>query len=173
VGTTAIDLAKKYQMDIDQARLAGLLHDCARCFPLSKLEAIWQQHPGYLDAEEIAIPALWHAPVSAIIAQSDFKITDPEIITAIRFHPTGRPGMTSLEKIIFIADYLEPNRTFKGIKSLREKVNAGLNQITLTVMEAKLAYHRRKGYQVHSRGLAALEYIKSQIQTDKSADSNG
>jgi predicted HD superfamily hydrolase involved in NAD metabolism len=173
VGTTARDLAKLYQVDSDQAELAGWLHDCARCFPISKLESIWKQHPGYLDKEEITIPALWHAPVSAIVAQSEFKIIDPLIIAAIRYHPTGRPRMTSLEKIIFIADYLEPNRTFKGVDALREKARLGLNQITFAVMEAKLAYHREKGLQLHSRGLAALEYIKNKIQTDKTAEAKG
>jgi predicted HD superfamily hydrolase involved in NAD metabolism len=172
VGTTARDLAKQYQVDLDQAELAGWLHDCARCFPISKLESIWKQHPGYLDQEELAIPALWHAPVSALVAQSDFKIADPLIIAAIRYHPTGRPGMNSLEKIIFVADYLEPNRTFKGIESLREQAKSGLNQVTLAVMEDKIAFHRKQGYRLHSRGIAALEYIKNKIQTDKIADSN-
>lgn len=162
--TTAIDLAKQYKVDVAQAQIAGLLHDCARCFPLSKIETIWRQHPDYLDAEEIKIPALWHAPVSAIVAQSDFNITDPKILTAIRFHPTGRPAMSNLEKIVFIADYLEPNRIFKGVKSLREKTDTGLNQLTFAVMEAKLAYHQKKGYKLHSRGLAALEYIKYEIK---------
>lgn len=150
-------------MDEDRAELAGWLHDCARCYPISKLESIWHQHPGYLDKEELAIPALWHAPVSALIAQSDFKVADPGIIAAIRYHPTGRPRMSSLEKIIFVADYLEPNRKFKEADSMRKLMDQGLDQITFAVMESKLAYHRAQGYQLHSRGIAAYEYMKTQI----------
>ncbi len=150
-------------MDENQAELAGWLHDCARCYPNSKLESIWHQHPGYLDQEELVIPALWHAPVSALIAQSEFMVSDPVVIAAIRYHPTGRPGMGSLEKIVFVADYLEPNRKFKGVDALRKLANQGLNQITLAVMDSKLTYHRTQGFQLHSRGIAAYEYMKKQI----------
>ena len=166
--TTAIDLANRYAVNGEKAGIAGLLHDCARGFSFSKMEAIWRSNPGYLDSEEEQIPALWHAPVSAVVAKTDFQIADPEILTAIRFHPTGRPGMTSLEKIIIIADFIEPNRAFTGVEQYRVKALDGLNQITLLILEAKLKYLKNQGLQIHSRGIAASEFLKKEIIKTKS-----
>lgn len=171
--TTALDLAKRYAVDGQQTQIAGLLHDCARCFSRAKLTEILAVHPGYLDSIEEQIFALWHAPVSALVAQSDFSINTPEIIAAIRYHSTGRAGMTDLEKIIFIADYIEPHRGFEIPETVKQNLNRSLPELTLAVLESKLAYLQARKLLIHPRGIEAKEFLKYAIQTDKRADAHG
>lgn len=104
----AKELAKQFKLNQDKAYLAGLLHDCAKCFPNEKLLDIIHK---YLDVEECEMLnyKTLHAPVSAYIAETEFKITDKEILSAIRWHTLGKLDMTDFEKIVFIADKIEPN----------------------------------------------------------------
>lgn len=104
----AKELAKQFKLNQDKAYLAGLLHDCAKCFPNEKLLDIIHKH---LDVEECEILnyKTLHATVSAYIAETEFKITDKEILSAIRWHTLGKLDMTDFEKIVFIADKIEPN----------------------------------------------------------------
>ena len=165
--TTALELASRYAVDGQKAQIAGLLHDCARCFSRAKLTEIIAAHPGYLDSEEEHIPDLWHAPVSALVAQSDFSVNTPEIITAIRYHSTGRAGMTDLEKIIFIADYIEPHREFEIPDTVQQNLSHGLAELTLAVLEAKLAYLQKRKLLVHHRGIEAKDFLQCETKNTK------
>lgn len=104
----AKELAKQFKLDQDKAYLAGLLHDCAKCFPNEKLLDIIHKHLDVEECEMLNYKTL-HAPVSAYIAETEFKITDKEILSAIRWHTLGKLDMTDFEKIVFIADKIEPN----------------------------------------------------------------
>lgn len=104
----AKELAKQFKLNQDKAYLAGLLHDCAKCFPNEKLLAIIHKHLDVEECEMLNYKTL-HAPVSAYIAETEFKITDKEILSAIRWHTLGKLDMTDFEKIVFIADKIEPN----------------------------------------------------------------
>ena len=104
----AKQLAKKYNMDEEKAYLAGLLHDCAKCFSKDKLLDIIKKHLNVEESEILNYKTL-HAPVSAYIAQTEFKVTDKEVLSAIRWHTLGRLDMTDFEKIVFLADKIEPN----------------------------------------------------------------
>ena len=104
----AKELAQKFGLDSEKAYLAGLLHDCAKCFSNEKLLDIIHQHLDVEECEMLNYKTL-HAPVSAYIAENEFKITDKEILSAIRWHTLGRLDMTDFEKIVFIADKIEPN----------------------------------------------------------------
>ena len=154
-------------MDGPQTQIAGLLHDCARCFSRAKLTEILAVHPGYLDLEEKHIPDLWHAPVSALIAQSDFSVNTPEIIAAIRYHSTGRVGMTDLEKIIFIADYIEPHREFEIPDTVHQNLNRSLSALTLAVLESKLAYLQARNLLIHHRGIEAKDFLQCETKKTK------
>ena len=129
----AKELAKQFGLNQDKAYLAGLLHDCAKCFSNEKLLDIIHQH---LDVEECEMLnyKTRHAPVSAYIAETEFNITDKEIISAIRWHTLGKLNMTDFEKIIFIADKIEPNTRDKEysdkIRELLSQDN-GLNKALL------------------------------------------
>ena len=104
----AKELAKQFKLNQDKAYVAGLLHDCAKCFPNEKLLDIIHKHLDVEECEMLNYKTL-HAPVSAYIAETEFKITDKEILSAIRWHTLGKLDMTDFEKIVFIADKIEPN----------------------------------------------------------------
>ena len=129
----AKELAKQFGLNQDKAYLAGLLHDCAKCFSNERLLDIIHQHLDVEECEMLNYKTL-HAPVSAYIAETEFNITDKEIISAIRWHTLGKLNMTDFEKIIFIADKIEPNTRDKEysdkIRELLSQDN-GLNKALL------------------------------------------
>ena len=129
----AKELAKQFGLNQDKAYLAGLLHDCAKCFSNEKLLDIIHQHLDVEECEMLNYKTL-HAPVSAYIAETEFNITDKEIISAIRWHTLGKLNMTDFEKIIFIADKIEPNTRDKEYsEKIRELLSQdnGLNKALL------------------------------------------
>lgn len=129
----AKELAKQFGLNEDKAYLAGLLHDCAKCFPNEELLDIIHKHLDVEECEMLNYKTL-HAPVSAYIAETEFKITDKEILSAIRWHTLGKLEMSDFEKIVFIADKIEPNTRDKEysdkIRELLAQEN-GLNKALL------------------------------------------
>lgn len=110
VSYTAACLAMRYECNIQDAILAGLLHDCAKGLSDKKKLSICEKNDISFSKAEERNPSLLHAKVGAYIASTKYGVDNEEILNAIRFHTTGRPSMTLLEKIIYIADYMEPNR---------------------------------------------------------------
>ena len=129
----AFELAKKYNLNEDKAYLAGLLHDCAKCFSKEKLLEIIHKNLNVEECEMLNYKTL-HAPVSAYIAEKEFNVKDIEILSAIRWHTLGKLEMSDFEKIIFLADKIEPNTRDKDysekIFNLLEEEN-GLNKALL------------------------------------------
>lgn len=129
----AKELAKKYGLDFDKAYTAGLLHDCAKCFSNEDLLKIINKNLS-IDESELQNYKTLHAPVSAYIAEKEFGIKDCDILSAIRWHTLGKLDMTDFEKIVFIADKIEPNTRDKEysdmIKELLDEEN-GLNKALL------------------------------------------
>lgn len=125
----ARELAEKYNLDQEKAYVAGLLHDCAKCFSTEKLKEIIDKNLSVEACEMLNYKTL-HAPVSAYVAEMNFGVEDKEILSAIRWHTLGKINMTDFEKIIFLADKIEPNTRDKEyseeIKSLLNQKN-GLN----------------------------------------------
>lgn len=129
----AKELAAKYDLDYEKAYLAGLLHDCAKCFSNEKLLDIIHQNLDVEECEMLNYKTL-HAPVSAYIAEKEFNVKDKEILSAIRWHTLGKLDMSDFDKIIFLADKIEPNTRDKEyceqIRSIL-KENNGLNKALL------------------------------------------
>lgn len=129
----AKELAEQYSMDKEKAYTAGLLHDCAKCFSNEKLLEIIKNNLNVEEAEMLNYKTL-HAPVSAHYAKEQFGVEDSEILSAIRWHTLGRLEMTDFEKIIFLADKIEPNTRDKEysekIKNYLKEEN-GLNKALL------------------------------------------
>ena len=130
---SAKTLAQKYGEDVEKAYIAGLLHDCAKCFTTEKLLEIIDANLDIEEAEKENYKTL-HAPVSAFVAQTEFGVEDGEILSAIRWHTLGNPNMSVFEKIIFLADKIE-NRTretwyAEPIRKVLEEEN-GLNKAML------------------------------------------
>ena len=129
----AKELAQKFNLNSDKAYIAGLLHDCAKCFPNEKLLEIIHEHLQVEECEMLNYKTL-HAPVSAYIAENEFEVKDTEILSAIRWHTLGKLDMTDFEKIVFLADKIEPNTRDKEysdkIRTLLDEGN-GLNKALL------------------------------------------
>ena len=129
----ARELAGKFGLDKEKAYIAGLLHDCAKCFSTDKLIEIIKNNLQVEESEMLNYKTL-HAPVSAYYAQKEFGVTDKEILSAIRWHTLGQIEMSEFEKIIFLADKIEPNTRDK---SYREEIlnilqeDDGLNKALL------------------------------------------
>lgn len=123
VAETAIELSKRFNLNIDKAYTAGLLHDCAKCF--SKNESLEIMN-NFLQVEdcELINPKTFHAPVGAYIAKKEFGITDSEILSAIRWHTIGKLDMSDFEKVIFIADKIEPRtRPIEYINKIKPRLD--------------------------------------------------
>lgn len=103
----AVELAEKFNLDAEKAKIAGLVHDCAKCLPEEELLDIMKNKCKTFEVCELVNPKTWHAPVSAYLAKNQFNIKDEEILSAVRWHTLGRVGMSDFEKIIFIADKIE------------------------------------------------------------------
>lgn len=129
----AKELAQEFNLDCEKAYRAGLLHDCAKCFSNDKLLEIINKNLDVEESEMLNYKTL-HAPVSAFVSEKEFGITDKEILSAIRWHTLGRLGMSDFEKIVFIADKIEPETRDKEysekIRALL-KENNGLNKAML------------------------------------------
>ena len=120
----AKELANKFNLNSEKAYMAGLLHDCAKWFSNEKLLDIIHQHLNVEECEMLNYKTL-HAPVSAYIAEKEFQIDDKEILSAIRWHTLGKLDMTDFEKIVFLADKIEPNTRDKEYS---DKIKALLNE---------------------------------------------
>lgn len=105
----AVELAKKYNLDVEKAEIAGLLHDCAKHFTNDELLKIIKEKLPEIPECELLNYKTWHAPVGALIAQEQFGVNDPEIINSIKYHTLGRVDMSTFEAIIFLADKVETN----------------------------------------------------------------
>ena len=104
----ASELAQKYGLDKNRAYFCGLIHDCAKCFSKEELETIMCKCSGLCEGE-LDNPKTYHAPAGAMVAKEEFCVEDEEILSAIRWHTLGYCGMSEFDKIIFLADKIEPN----------------------------------------------------------------
>lgn len=155
----AIRLAERYGADVEQARVAALLHDCTKRLNMAEQLALCQQYHVALDDLERQALKLLHAKTGAEIARDLFG-TDEEITSAIRWHTTGRAGMTLLEKILYLADYIEPTRSFPGVDKLRKVCYDNLDAGVLLGLEMTIAEMVEMGNPVHCATLAARDALK-------------
>ena len=138
---TACALAMCHNADMNQARLAGLLHDCAKCIPNSKKLKICQRENIPVSAAEEASPDLLHAKLGVYISKEKYGVTDREVLQAVRYHTTGRPEMTLLEKIIYIADYIEPGRDkAPNLPTVRRLAFQDLDETMYVILKDTLEY---------------------------------
>ncbi len=130
---TAKMLANLYNEDIEKAKIASILHDIAREYTKDEMERLCTYYGYKFDDSIVREPALLHSKIGAILARDVYDIKDEDILNAISYHTTGRRNMTMLEKIVFIADYIEPSRNFEGLENIRK---LAFRDIDLAVFEA-------------------------------------
>ena len=141
VSYTAGCLAMCNGIDPEKAEIAGLLHDCAKCLTDEKRIQICEKNAIEINEIERKNPFLLHAKAGAYLAENQYDIHDQDILNAIRFHTTGRPGMTLLEKIVFIADYIEPGRTHSTkLPELRKLAFQDIERALIEILSDTLIY---------------------------------
>lgn len=128
VEQSALELAEKYDVDREKSSIAALLHDVAKEEPDSEMRDLVISENLDLDLLQYG-SQIWHAPVGAVQARRDFEIVDEEILNAIKYHTIGTPDMTDVEKVIFVADYIEPGRDFEGVKKARKLAEKSLERV--------------------------------------------
>lgn len=167
----AVELADYYQLNRHQAQLAGLMHDLAKYYPPQLLLEMARTHNISLDPILLAHPHLLHADVGAIVACEEFNIKDEEILTAIANHTLGRPEMSPLSCIIFLADCLEPSRgNTATLNTLRSLCFKSLYQAVWQTCDDTLQYLMKMSLVIHPRAILtrnwALSVHKQQLSTD-------
>lgn len=138
---TAAAMAMKYGADIDRAELAGLLHDCAKCIDDEEKLYECKRYNVVITDVEKRNPFLIHSKLGAVYAKEKYGVDDEEILSAIRYHTTGKPDMTLLEKIIFIADYIEPARDkAKNLAEIRRVSFEDIDEAMYMILRDTLEY---------------------------------
>ena len=161
VSHTAVEMAKIYDISTKKAYIAGLMHDCAK--NLSKAKAL-QKCSDYdveLDDFERANRALIHAKLGERVVAAEYGITDEDILSSIKWHTLGRPGMSTLEKIIYVADVIEPSRNFDGIDELRELAYKDLDKAVIECTKTTIEYNEKKGKKVHPNAFALIKDLEN------------
>lgn len=145
VAYTCTCLAMRYNYDIDRAYLAGLLHDCAKCIDNDKKIELCEKNHIEITEIERKNPFLLHAKLGSLLAKKKYHIQDEAILSAIRWHTTGHPDMTMLEKIVFVADYIEPNRKKQpNLTEVRHLCFENLDQGLKRILSDTLVYLNSK-----------------------------
>lgn len=159
VSFTCVALAMRYGYDIHKAELAGLLHDCAKRYSDTVLISKCQKHKIPLSKEELLASSVIHAKYGAWIARHKYGIQDEEILSAIRCHTTGKPDMSMLDKILYVADYIEPRRDkADNLLRMRHLAFQDLDQTVHELLFATLNYLEKKGQSLDPMTRLAYEY---------------
>lgn len=154
----AVRLARRYGADETKARIAALLHDCTKKLDLDAQLALCKKYGITLDALEQKALKLLHSKTGAAIARSVFGVED-DVCDAIFYHTTGKPDMTLLEKIIYLADYIEPTRDFPGVEELRKTVYEDLDRGLLLGLNMTIDEMEEMGSPVHHMTRDARDYL--------------
>lgn len=165
VSFTCMALAMRYGYDLDKAELAGLLHDCAKCYDNDTIIEQCRLHNLSLTESELRAPSIIHAKLGAFMAEHKYEIEDPEILSAIACHTTGKPEMSLLDKILYIADYIEPRRyKVKDLPVIRRLSFEDLDEALFQIMEGTLKYLKASGTYADDMTQEAYNYYKEKRQ---------
>lgn len=145
---TAITLAKQYGADEKKAETAAIFHDYAKFRPKDEMRQIILEQHFPQDLLHFHTE-LWHAPTGAYLVEKEAGITDKEVLDAIRFHTSGRPGMSLLEKVIYLADYIEPGRHFPGVDEVRALAKENLDTALIQAVKNTILFLMKKNQPVY------------------------
>lgn len=157
---TAEALARHWGADPDAARRAGILHDITKALGPKEQLHICEKYAMMLTRTQRENPKLLHAKTGAVVAREIFGESE-QVVQAIWWHTTGRAGMSLLEKILYIADYMEPNRSFSGVETLRELVWKDLDAAVFCGLDQAVRYLRELGRVIDEESLRAWEYYRN------------
>lgn len=163
-------LAMRYGCDLNRAELAGLLHDCAKYYRNDEMIKKCRKQGILLTDDELKAPVVLHAKYGAWLAEHKYNIAEQEVLNAIRWHTTGRPDMSLLEKIVFTADYIEPRRDrAPDLPHVRSLAFMDLDECVFQILSNTLEYLESKGNFVDTVSKQAYAYYK-QVHNEKKGD---
>ena len=167
VSQTAVRLAERWDADIEKARLAGIVHDCARNLKGEELLKTSRQFGMIPSPLELLQPALIHAPLGAIIAERRFGISEPQVLQAIRRHTTGAPQMTLLDKVIYLSDCIEPGRNFSGVRKIRDMAVEDLDAAVLLAYEHSILFVVANGGLLHPNTVEGRNSLLMELKASR------
>ena len=158
---TAGCMAMAHGYDIKQAMLAGLLHDCAKCMTHEERILLCEKYEVEVTSSELENKALLHAKAGAILAKIEYDIADIDILHAIAVHTTGKPKMSTLDKIVYIADYIEPERDkAPNLEIVRSLAYQDLDACMAQILYDTLNYLNARGGHIDQTTAEANEFYK-------------
>lgn len=164
---TAGALAMRYGVDLEKALIAGLLHDCAKGLSSDKKIRLCEKYQLGISDVERKNPGLLHAKLGAYLAETKYHIKERDVIDAIANHTTGRPDMTVLDKIIYIADFIEPNRLeIPNLDDIRHMAFIDLDECLYTILTSTLHYLDKKGEVIDNLTEQTYLYYKNELSKE-------
>ena len=164
VAYTAASLAMRYGEDMERLFLAGILHDCAKNIDNEEKYELCRKYKLDLSDIEKKAPFLIHGKLGAYIAEHEYGVKDKDILNAVRYHTTGRPGMSITEKIIYIADYIEPHRhEARRLKEIRMEAFTDIDSALRMVLRDSLDFLKGKDRPVDPLTQETYEFYVNQI----------
>lgn len=170
VAMVAEQMATHYGLDTEKAYITGLLHDYAKGVSGQELMQIARDYGLIEDEMDLEIPDLLHAPVGAWQLQHELGINDQEILKAVACHTTGALKMSELDKIIYLADMIEPGRDYPGLERLKCVSGRDLDHGMLLGLESTIRYCLEQGRILHPRTIAVRNYYLGLLKDDHGGD---
>ncbi|WP_117169163.1 bis(5'-nucleosyl)-tetraphosphatase (symmetrical) YqeK [Paraliobacillus sediminis] len=161
VADTAIALAKHYGQPVDKIELAAIFHDYAKYRDLDEMKR-WIETSTTLPKDLLEHHTeLWHGPVGALLVEREVGVTDRTILQAIHWHTTGKAFMSTMEKIIFLADYIEPGRKFPGVEAVREQAKQNLDYALFLALKNTIQHLITHNQKIYPDTIHAYNYLNS------------
>jgi predicted HD superfamily hydrolase involved in NAD metabolism len=157
----AVQLAPRLGADSEKAALAGILHDCAKRLSEEKMLAMANQY-GWDTGKENQYLHIFHGEAGAVLARTQYGVTDPEVLSAIACHVTGRTGMSPLALAVFLADLIEPGRSYEGVDEIRRLARRDIREALIAGTERVIEHVRNRGLPLHPASTDMLRWLKSQ-----------
>ena len=157
------ELAEKYGADIEEAILAGLIHDCARDLKNTDTFALCRKYSITVDPIMQKQPQLLHGIIGSFLARDLFEIDCPRVLTAVAEHTMGREGMDKLSCIVFIADYIEAGRDYPGVEKIRKAADESLEKAVVAGLDNTIGFILQKGGLLHPQTVATRNWALVQI----------
>lgn len=173
VADYAMQLASVHGIDPYKAYIAGLAHDCTKYMTDSQQLDYFKKNSIELTESELATPKIYHQISGAHFARNQFGIDDADIINAVRYHTTGRAGMSRLEKLICLADSIEPRRTYPQAEAMRSTAKSDLDKALLMSFDRLIDYIKQRGLNMNEQTLQARDYLRKEYtmtQTERILD---
>lgn len=163
VSFTCICLAMRYGYPLQKAEVAGLIHDCAKCYDDGKIVKFCDKRHIPVSEAERKAPAVLHAKYGAWLAKKQYHIDDEEILSAVACHTTGKPDMQLLDKILYVADYIEARRDkASNLTAMRKLAFEDLDEALYQIMKGTLDYLKKKGSRIDPMTAEAFAYYEKQ-----------